>query len=164
MTWGIPTDILLQIHIIISLVGILSGFLVLYGLLTGRPFGGWTALFLATTVLTSVTGFALPPFDPARAVGVISLVLLAIAVAALYAFRLAGAWRWMYIGSAVAALYLNVFVGVTQAFQKLSFLQPLAPTQSEPPFLVAQLAVFTVFVALGVLAMIRFHPDTKTGT
>ena len=124
MTWGIPTDILLQIHIIISLVGILSGFLVLYGLLTGRPFGGWTALFLATTVLTSVTGFALPPFgfDPARAVGVISLVLLTIAVAALYAFRLAGAWRWMYIGSAVAALYLNVFVGVTQAFQKLSFL------------------------------------------
>jgi hypothetical protein len=112
MTWGIPTDILLQIHIIISLVGILSGFLVLYGLLTGRPFGGWTALFLATTVLTSVTGFALPPFgfDPARAVGVISLVLLTIAVAALYAFRLAGAWRWMYIGSAVAALYLNVFV------------------------------------------------------
>jgi hypothetical protein len=166
MTWGIPTDIFLQIHIIISLVGILSGFLVLYGLLAGRPFGGWTALFLATTVLTSVTGFALPPFgfDPARAVGVISLVLLAIAVAALYAFRLAGAWRWMYIGSAVVALYLNVFVGVTQAFQKLSFLQPLAPTQSEPPFLVAQLAVLTVFVALGVLAMIRFHPDTKTGT
>ena len=79
MTWGIPTDTFLQIHIIVSLVGILSGFLVLYGLLTGRPFGGWTALFLATTVLTSVTGFALPPFgfDPARAVGVISLVLLA---------------------------------------------------------------------------------------
>ena len=154
MTWRIATDIFLQIHIIISLVGILSGFLVLYGLLTGRPLGGWTALFLATTVLTSVTGFALPPFgfDPARAAGVISLVLLAVTVAALYAFRLAGAWRWMYIGSAVAALYMNVFVGVTQAFQKLSFLQPLAPTQSEPPFLVAQLAVLTVFVAGATLA------------
>jgi hypothetical protein len=136
MTWGIPTDVFLQIHIIVSLVGILSGFLVLYGLLTGRPFGGWTALFLATTVLTSVTGFALPPFgfDPARAVGVISLVLLAMAVAALYAFRLAGAWRWMYIGSAVAALYLNVFVGVTQAFQKRSYSRWRQPNQS-PRFL-----------------------------
>ena len=166
MTWGIPTGLLLQIHVFISLIGILSGLVALYGLLTGRPFRGWTALFLAATVLTSVTGLPLPPFgfDPARAVGVTSLVLLAIAIAALYAFRLAGAWRWIYVGSAVAALYLNVFVGVTQAFQKLSFLQPLAPTQSEPPFVVAQLAVLAVFVALGVLATIRFHPHIKAGT
>ena len=123
MTLGIPPDLLLQIHVFISLAGILSGFVVLYGLLTGRPLSGWTALFLATTVLTSVTGFPLPPFGftPARAVGVISLVLLALAVAGLYAFRLAGAWRWIYIASAVAALYLNVFVGVTQAFQKQQF-------------------------------------------
>jgi hypothetical protein len=163
MTWGIPTALFLQIHVVISLIGILSGFVVLYGLLAERPFGGWTALFLATTILTSVTGFPLPPFGftPARAVGVISLVLLAFAVAALYAFRLAGAWRWIYIGGAVAALYLNVFVAVTQAFQKLSFLQPLAPTQSEPPFLLAQLAVLAIFVALGVLAVIRFHPEAQ---
>jgi hypothetical protein len=129
---------MLQIHVLLSLIGIVSGFVVLYGLLLGRPLGGWTALFLATTILTSVTGFPLAPFgfDPARAVGVISLVLLALAVAALYVFRLAGAWRWVYVGSAIAALYLNVFVGVAQAFQKLPFLQPLAPTQSEPPFLV----------------------------
>ncbi len=166
MTWGIPTDLFLQFHVIISLIGILSGMVVLYGLLTARPFGGWTALFLATTILTSITGFPLPPFgfDPARAVGVISLVLLAIAVAALYGFHLAGAWRWIYIASAVTALYLIVFVGVTQAFQKLSFLQPLAPTQSEPPFLVAQVAVLTIFVVLGVLATIRFHPKIKAGT
>ena len=166
MTWGIPTGLFLQFHIFISLIGILAGFVVLYGLLTGRPFAGWTALFLAATVLTGVTGFPLPPFgfDPARAVGVILLVLLAIAVAALYAFHLAGAWRWIYIASAVAALYLNVFVGVTQSFQKLSFLQPLAPTQSEPPFLIAQLAVLTLFVAFAVLAMIRFHPEVKAGT
>src|SRR6266581_4155468 len=147
MTWGIPTSLFLQIHVFISLIGILSGFVVLYGLLTGRQFTGWTALFLATTVLTSVTGFPLPPFgfDPPRAVGVILLVLLAAAVAALYLFHLAGAWRWIYVVTAVASLYLNVFVGVVQSSQKLSFLQPLAPTQSEPPFIVAQLVVLVAF-------------------
>src|SRR5437868_7736039 len=139
MTLGIPTGLFLQIHVLISLAGIASGFVVLYGLLSRKPFGGWTALFLATTILTSVTGFPLPPFgfDPPRAVGLISLVLLAVAVTALYGFRLAGAWRWVYIAGAVMALYLNVFVGVVQSFQKLPFLQPLAPTQSEPPFVVA---------------------------
>src|SRR5262245_55631331 len=154
---------LLQIHVLVSLIGIVSGLVVLYGLLTARPFGAWTALFLATTIVTSVTGFPLPPFGltPGRVLGVISLVLLALAVAALYGFRLAGAWRWIYVGSAVAALYLNVFVGITQSFQKLAFLQPLAPTQSEPPFLIAQLAVLALFIALGVLAVIRFHPEAK---
>jgi hypothetical protein len=166
MTWGIPTSVFLQIHVFISLIGIASGFVVLYGLLTGRPLGGWTALFLASTVLTGITGFPLPPygFDPARVVGVILLVLLGIAIVSLYGFRLAGAWRWIYISTAVAALYLNVFVGVTQAFQKLSFLQPLAPTQSEPPFLVAQIAVLIAFVALGVLAAIKFHPGVTVRT
>jgi len=166
MTLGIPTGLLLQIHVLISLVGIASGFVVLYGLLSRKPFGGWTALFLATTILTSVTGFALPPFgfDPPRAVGLISLVLLVVAVAALYAFHLAGAWRSIYIGSALTALYLNVFVGVIQAFQKLPLLQSLAPTQSEPPFVVAQVAVVATFVVLGVLAVMRFHPALKPGT
>jgi hypothetical protein len=166
MTLGIPTSLFLQVHVLLSLIGILSGFVVLYGLLSGRLFVGWTALFLATTVLTSATGFPLPPFgfDPPRAVGVISLVLLALAIAALYGFRLAGAWRWIYIGTAIAALYLNVFVAVTQAFQKLPFLQPLAPTQSEPPFIVAQLAVLAVFIALGALATIRFHREVKAAT
>src|SRR5437899_1064824 len=118
MTWGIPTELFLQIHVVISLIGIASGLVVFYGMLTGKPFGGWTALFLVATILTSVTGFPLPPFgfDPARAIGVILLVLLAVAVIALYAFHRHGAWRWIYIGSALAALYLNVFVGVVQAF------------------------------------------------
>jgi hypothetical protein len=113
-----------------------------------------------TTILTGVTGFPLPPFGftPARAVGVILLILLALAVPALYAFRLAGAWRPTYIITAIMSLYLNVFVGVTQSFQKLSFLQPLAPTQSEPPFLIAQLVVLLIFIVLGVLAVRRFHP------
>jgi hypothetical protein len=107
MTWGIPTNLFLQIHVAISLIGIATGLIVLYGLLTGRPSATWTALFLATTVLTSVTGFPLPPFGvtPGRVIGVILLVLLAIAVAALYGFRPAGAWRWVYIGTALAALY-----------------------------------------------------------
>jgi hypothetical protein len=154
---------MLQFHVILSLVGILSGAVVAYGLLTGKPFGGWTALFLATTILTSVTGFLLPPFvfDPPRAVGLLSLVLLGLATAALYAFHLARAWRWIYVVTATMALYLNVFVGVTQAFQKLPFLQPLAPTQSEPPFVVVQTVVLLAFIALGALAVIRFHPEIK---
>ena len=157
---------LLQFHVLISLIGIVSGLVVVYGLLTGRPLGAWTALFLAATVLTSVTGFPLPPFGltPGRALGVISLVLLALALAALYGFRLAGAWRWIYVASAIAALYLNVFVGVVQSFQKLSFLKPLAPTQSEPPFLIAQLVVLAIFIALGVLAAKRFHPEPKAAS
>ena len=92
----------------------------------------------------------------------ISLALLALAVASLYAFRLAGAWRWIYVASATAALYLNTFVGVVQAFQKVPFLQALAPTQSEPPFLIAQIAVLAIFVVLGVVATIRFHPKPST--
>jgi hypothetical protein len=157
------TATMLEFHVIVSLIGIASGLVVFYGLLTGQPYGGWTALFLATTILTSLTGFLLPPFgfDPPRVVGVISLILLAVAVAALYGFHLAGVWRQIYVGSAVAALYLNVFVGVTQAFQKLPFLQRLAPTQTEPPFLVAQIAVLAAFIVLGILAGLRFHPKLK---
>jgi hypothetical protein len=152
--------LLLQVHVGLSLIGIASGFVVVYGMMTGSPFPGWTALFLATTILTSVTGFPLPPygFDPPRAIGVLSLVLLAAAVAGLYLFKLAGAWRWIYIVTAIASLYLNTFVAVVQSFQKLAFLQPLAPTQSEPPFVIAQLVVLVAFIALGVLAVRRFRP------
>ena len=155
--------LLLQVHVGLSLIGIASGFVVVYGMMTGSPFPGWTALFLATTILTSVTGFPLPPygFDPPRAIGVLSLVLLAAAVAGLYLFKLAGAWRWIYIVTAIASLYLNTFVAVVQSFQKLAFLQPLAPTQSEPPFVIAQLVVLVAFIALGVLAVRRFRPVTS---
>jgi hypothetical protein len=165
MTWGIPTDVFLQFHVAVSLIGIASGLVVLYGLVTGKALGGWTALFLATTILTGVTGFPLPPFglDPPRVVGIILLALMAAAVAALYAFRLAGAWRWIYVIAAVASLYLNCFVGVIQAFQKLAFVHALAPTQSEPPFLIAQVALLAAFVVLGVLAVVRFHPQAAPG-
>jgi hypothetical protein len=157
--WGALVT-LLQFHVAISLIGIASGLIVLYGLFIGRAFGAWTALFLATTILTSVTGFFLPPFDfdPPRAIGILSLLLLAVAVVAYYAFRLTGAWRWVYVITAIIALYLNVFVSVIQAFGKLSFLNSLAPTQSEPPILIAQLLVLAAFVASGFLAVRRFHP------
>jgi hypothetical protein len=151
---------LLNFHVIVSLVGIATGLIAAYGLLNHKSYGCWTAAFLITTILTSATGFFLPPFgfDPPRAIGVLSLVVLALAVVARYVFRFAGAWRWLYIVGAVAALYLNSFVGVVQAFQKLSFLRPLAPTQSEPPFVIAQVVVLLIFIAIGVGAIRRFHP------
>jgi hypothetical protein len=160
MMWGIPADLFLQIHIALSLIAIVSGFVVVYGWLSGASYAGWTILFLATLILTSVTGFPIPPFglDPPRIVGLISLVLLAIAVVAVYVFRFSGAWRWIYIVTAIMALYLDCFVAVIQAFGKVSFLQSLAPTQSEPPFVVAQLIVLVIFIVLGILAARRFHP------
>ncbi len=156
---------LLALHVALSLIGIASGLAVLYGLVTGQAFGGLTALFLATTILTSVTGFPLPPFgfDPPRAVGTLSLILLAIAVLALYLFHAGGVWRWAYVVTAIAALYLNVFVGIIQAFAKVPTLHALAPTQSEPPFVVTQLVVLVIFVALGVLAVRRYHPVLPAG-
>ncbi len=161
MTWGIPTDIFLDIHVALSLIALVLGLIVLYGLLSGEVLGAWTVLFLLGLILTSVTGFPLPPFglDPPRMVGILSLILLAIAVLAIYAFRLRGPWRWIYVVTAMTALYLDAFVGVIQAFAKLTFLHSLAPTQSEPPFLIVQVIVLVIFVALGFLAVRRFHPE-----
>jgi hypothetical protein len=151
---------LLEIHVALSLLEIPVGLVIVYGLLNGTSYGGSTAAFLALAVLTSLTGFPLPPFgfDPPRAVGVLTLVLLGAAAVALYFFALRGAWRWIYIVTAIAALYLDVFVGVIQSFEKIPALEALAPTQSEPPFVVAQVVVLAIFIALGVLAVRRFHP------
>jgi hypothetical protein len=131
------------IHVVISLIGVGSGFVVLSGLLTGKRLDGWTALFLAGTVATSVTGFLLPfrHFMPSHVVGMVSLLVLAIAILARYTRHLDGAWRWIYVVSAMAALYLNVFVLVAQAFAKVPALKAMAPTQSEPPFSISQLVV-----------------------
>jgi hypothetical protein len=153
---------LLEIHVALSLIEMPVGFAVIYGLLHGRAYGGWTALFLVLAVLTSLTGFPLAPFgfDPPRAVGVLSLVLLAIAIVALYAFGLRGAWRWIYAITAIVALYLDVFVGIFQAFLKVPSVHDLAPTQSEPPFAIAQGVVLLIFVGLGIFTVRRFHPAT----
>jgi hypothetical protein len=148
------------LHVAISLLGIATGIVVLAGMIKGEQLPAWTAVFLVTTVATSVTGFMFPATAllPSHIVGAISLVVLVVALAALCKFRLAGFWRGLYVTSAVLALYLNVFVGVVQAFQKLPPLHQLAPTQSETPFALAQLVVLVLFAALGVLAVRRFRP------
>ena len=160
MILGMSFETFTQLHVAISLIAIATGIVVALAMVGGRELPGLTAIFLATTVLTTVTGFMFPitAFTPALAVGAISAVILVIALAALYAFRLAGHWRWIYVVTAMAALYLNVFVLVVQAFQKLEVLQPLAPTQSEPPFVAAQAAVLVAFIVLGVLATMRYRP------
>lgn len=156
---------ILLLHVALSLVGIATGLVVAWGLLGARPLPGWTGVFLATTVLTSVTGYFLPAdrILPSHIVGAISLVLLALALAALYKYRLTGAWRWIYVSTAVAALYLNVFVLVFQAFLKVPALNALAPTQSEPAFKLTQGVVLLAFIAIAVLAVRRFHPVESTG-
>ena len=150
---------LTKIHVVISLIGILTGVVVLIGLISGRRFNGWTAWFLVTTVATSVTGFFFPfhGVTPAIIVGIISLLLLAVAIFARYFRRFVGAWRWIYVVTAMIALYLNVFVLIVQLFQKVQFLKALAPTQTEPPFLVAQLSTLLIFVLLTIAAAIRFR-------
>ena len=160
MILGMSTSTFTVMHVVLSLIGIFSGTIVLFGMLSANRLTGWTALFLATTVLTSVTGFFFHSghFGPPHVVGVVSLVVLAVAILGLYVYRLVGPWRWIYVGGAVLALYLNVFVGVVQAFQKVPLLSRLAPTQSEPPFLVAQLVVMATFSVLGILAAMRFRP------
>ena len=164
MILGMSVATFTLVHVALSLVGILTGLVVLFGMFSSKKLPTSTALFLATTVLTSATGFFFPRDHilPAHIVGVISLAVLAVAIFALYERQLAGSWRWIYVAGAVVALYLNVFVGVVQAFQKLPFLASLAPTQSEPPFVVAQVVVLVIFIALGILALRSFHPRPDT--
>jgi hypothetical protein len=152
-------SILTFVHVVLSLVGIGSGFVVIFGMLTAKRLDRWTAWFLATTLATSVTGFFFPVdhFMPSHALGIVSLLALAVAIPARYSFQLAGAWRWLYVVGAVTALWLNVFVLVAQAFQKTPALKALAPTQSEPPFLLTEVVVMGIFIALGIFAVKRFR-------
>jgi len=148
------------IHTLISLVGIFTGLVVLVGMLAAKRLDGWTKWFLITTLATSVTGFFFPfhGFTPAIGLGIISLLVLAIAIYARYPRQLAGHWRWIYVVGAVIALYFNVFVGIVQSFEKIPTLKAMAPTQTEPPFKLTQLVVLALFIVLGVVAAIRFHP------
>ncbi len=159
MVLGMSLATFTLLHVVISLIGIGSGLAVMYGFLSGKRYDGMTAIFLLTTVLTNVSGFGFP-FDhllPSHKVGVISLVLLAIAILARYVFHLAGAWRSTYVVAAAMALYLNCFVLVVQLFEKNSALKALAPTQKEPQFLVAQLLVLAIFIGLTILSARRFR-------
>jgi hypothetical protein len=146
-------------HVLLSLVGIGSGFVIVYGLLTSQRLDRWTTLFLVTTVATSVTGFMLPyrGFTPAHGVGIVSMIALTIAILARYRYGLAGGWRRAYAVSAVLSLYLNVFVLIVQLFQKVPLLRELAPTQSEPAFQMTQLAALLIFVTLGTRAAMKFR-------
>jgi hypothetical protein len=163
MVLGMSLSTFTFLHVIISLIGIGSGLIVLYGLLNGKRMNGGTAIFLLLTVLTSVTGF-LFPFEhllPSHKVGIISLVLLAIAILARYSFHMAGAWRSTYVVSAVMSLYLNCFVLVAQAFMKAPALHALAPTGKEPPFLAAQLILLAIFIVLTITAVKRFKIENS---
>ena len=158
MVWGLSLETFTVVHVLLSLVGIASGFVVMTGFLTGKQSEAWNALFLITTVATSVTGFGFPVdrLLPSHVVGIISLVVLAVAILARYAFHLRGVWGLTYVVTAVAALYLNVFVGVVQAFQRVPALRAVAPHQTELPFVVAQLVVLAAFIGLTIAAARRF--------
>jgi hypothetical protein len=149
------------VHVAISLIGILSGLIVAFGLLSAKRLDGMTAVFLITTVLTSVTGYFFPfhGFKPSYLVGAISLVMLAIAIYARYSRHMAGGWRRTYVITAMIALYLNCFVLVAQLFMKVPALNALAPTGSEPPFLIAQIIVMLIFIVWTVLAVKKFRLD-----
>jgi hypothetical protein len=148
-------------HVALSLIGIGTGFIVVYGLLTAKQWSAWTRWFLVTTVLTSVTGFLFPVhrFLPSHAVGILSLILLALAIFALYSKHLAGGWRRVYAINVVLALYLNFFVLIVQLFEKVPALKALAPTQTEMPFKVTQLVALTVFVLLTIFSALRFRAE-----
>ncbi len=165
MILGMSLATFTQVHVIISLIGIVSGILVMFGLLGSSRKPGMTAIFLLTTILTSATGFLIPPLVsdkllPSHIIGALSLVLLVVACIALYGMKLAGSWRWIYVLTAMISLYLNVFVLVIQSFLKVPFLHALAPSvpPSEPPFAVVQGLVLLFFVLVIIGAVRRFRP------
>jgi hypothetical protein len=165
MILGLSLSTFTLVHVIISLIGIAAGFVVMFGMLGSNRMPGWTASFLLFTILTSATGFLIPPLLsdkllPSHVIGILSLVLLAIACFALYGQKLSGAWRWVYVLTAMVSLYLNVFVLVIQSFLKVGPLHALAPSvpPSEPPFAVAQGIVLVFFIIVIIGAIRRFRP------
>ena len=162
MVLGMSLATFTLLHVVVSLIGIVAGLVAMVGLLKSKPMPGWTGLFLLTTILTSVTGFFFPveKLLPSHVIGIISLVLLAVACLALYGRKLAGSWRWIYVVTAMISLYLNVFVLVIQSFLKVPPLHALAPSvpPSEPPFAIVQGIVLVFFVVTTFLAIRKFRP------
>jgi len=163
MILGMTTATFTLIHVLISLVGIGSGLVLMYGFFRADGLDRWTQLFLATTTLTSLTGFLFPNehITPGIVIGILSMIMLAVAVVARYGLRLRGAWRPIYVVTAAVGLYFNVFVLVVQSFEKVPALHALAPTQKEPPFGITQLLVLVLFVLATIYAVKRFRPDTS---
>ena len=153
-------------HVVLSLVGIGSGLVVLYGMIRGKRMDSGTLLFLSTTAATSVTGFLFPihGVTPGIVVGIVSMVVLAVASVARYARQMTGGWRTTYVISAAVALYLNVFVLIVQLFEKVASLRAMAPTQSEPPFVITQVVVMAIFVVAGIFAVKGFRAKSATIT
>jgi hypothetical protein len=165
MILGMSLATFTMVHVIISLIAIVSGILVLFGILGSSRMPGLTAIFLLFTILTSATGFLIPPLLsekllPSHMIGILSLVLLAIACIALYGMQLAGAWRWIYAVTAMVSLYLNIFVLIIQGFLKVPSLTALAPGNppSGPVFAVVQGVVLLFFVLVIIGAIRRFRP------
>src|SRR5437868_9469114 len=155
MILGMSLDTFVLVHVIISLIGIVAGLVVMFGMLGSNRMPGLTAIFLLFTILTSATGSLIPPLlseklPPSHIIGILSLVLLAIACIALYVMKLSGPWRWIYLLTALLSLYFNVFVLVIQSFLKVPALTALAPGNppAGPVFVVAQGIVLVFFVVL----------------
>jgi hypothetical protein len=165
VVWGMRLETFTAVHVVLSLIGIVAGFVVLFSFFSGKRLRVWTALFLLTTVATSVTGFAFPVDHllPSHIVGAISLVVLGVAIVALFGLHFRDIWRGIYVVSTALALYFNVFVGVTQAFLKIPALHALAPQQTESPFVIAQLLMLALFILLTVVAVKRFRGAVAAG-
>ena len=168
MILGMSLSTFVTVHVIISLIGIVAGIIVMFGLLGSNRMPGLTAIFLLFTILTSATGFLIPPLLtetllPSHMIGILSLVLLAIACIALYGMELSGAWRWIYVVTALLALYFNTFVLVIQSFLKIAPLRALAPGEppSGPVFAIAQGIVLVFFIIVIIGAIRRFHPAPR---
>jgi hypothetical protein len=148
-------------HVALSPIGILAGFIAVFGLLAYKLLPGWTRWFLVTTLLASITGYFFPVHRllPSHIVGLISIISLSVALYALYGKKLAGGWRRTYAITATLSLYLNFFVLIVQLFEKVPALKALAPTQSEPPFKIAQLTPLVVFILLTILSAVRFRGE-----
>jgi hypothetical protein len=153
------------LHTWLSLIALGAGLVVVHGLIHARNLPLWTGLFLATAVATSVTGFGFPLTSvlPSHVVGGFALVALMVAILARYGFHLVGAWRWIYAVTASISVYFLVFVAISQAFLKIPALQAMAPTLSEAPFAMTQLAALVLFAGLAMAAVRRFHPRVATG-
>ena len=162
MTLGMSLETFTLVHVAISLIAIVSGLIVLFGMIGGRQLSTLHGLFLITTLLTSVTGFGFPihGVTPAIVLGILSLIVLAVAILARYARHLAGGWRRTYVITASVALYFNCFVLIVQSFRQVPALHALAPTQKEPPFAVAQLVLLVLFIALTITAVKKFRSET----
>ena len=160
MILGMSIAFFTQLHVAISLIGIASGFIVIGGMMASKRMPLLTALFLITTILTSVTGFLFPfhGMTPGIVIGILSVAILSLALIALYGGHLAGGWRGTWVITAILAQYLNFFVLIVQSFEKVPALHALAPTQKEMPFKMAQLLALVLFLVLAVFSYRNFHP------